>query len=121
MPASSDDDAAIDEWERRHDRFHTSLLAACGSRWLLHFCATLSDQFQRYRRFTVLQMSQSYSLFEEVRAQHRALADAALDRRTDEALDILKSHYEGSLSRVVEQMENFSKSNEQRPTRSRRR
>lgn len=107
LPSSFDDDAAIDEWERRHDRFHTSLIAACDSRWLLHFCAMLSDQFQRYRRFIVLRMAQSYSLFDAVRSQHQALADAALERRADDAETLLKAHYRGSLDRVAEQMESF--------------
>lgn len=107
LPSHFDDDASIDEWERRHDRFHTALIAACGSRWLLHFCATLSDQFQRYRRFTVLRMAQSYSLFDAVRAQHRALAESALERRADDAVALLKSHYEGSLMNVTEQIESF--------------
>lgn len=108
LPTSFDDDESIDEWERRHDRFHTSLIAACGSRWLLHFCATLSDQFQRYRRFTVLRMAQSYSLFDAVRSQHRAMAEAALERRADDAVAMLKTHYEGSLTNVTEQMESFA-------------
>ncbi|TCT05996.1 FCD domain-containing protein [Aquabacter spiritensis] len=108
LPNSFDDDASIDEWERRHDRFHTSLVAACGSRWLLHFCATLSDQFQRYRRFTVLRMAQSYSLFDAVRSQHRAMAEAALERRADDAVAMLQTHYEGSLRNVTEQMESFA-------------
>ncbi|OYX89118.1 MAG: hypothetical protein B7Y84_06465 [Azorhizobium sp. 32-67-21] len=107
LPKTDDDDASIDEWERRHDRFHTSLIAACGSGWLLHFCATLSDQFQRYRRFTVLRMAQSYSLFDVVRSQHRGMAEAALDRRADEAVEMLKAHYEGSLKNVTEQIEHL--------------
>jgi DNA-binding GntR family transcriptional regulator len=107
MPKSVDDDAAIDEWERRHDRFHTSLVAACGSRWLLHFCSTLSDQFQRYRRVTVLLMSESHSLFDEVRKEHRIMAEAALDRRADEAVAMLKAHFEASLQRVVGEIESF--------------
>ncbi|QRG05378.1 FCD domain-containing protein [Xanthobacter dioxanivorans] len=107
LPSSSDDNAAIDEWERRHDRFHTSLIAACESRWLLHFCATLSDQCQRYRRFIVLSMAQSYSLFDEVRSQHQAMAEAVLARRADEAEVLLMAHYRDSLARVMEQMESF--------------
>ncbi|MEP9353501.1 GntR family transcriptional regulator [Xanthobacter sp. KR7-65] len=107
LPSSDDDDAAIDEWERRHDRFHTSLIAACESRWLLHFCATLSDQFQRYRRFIVLSMAQSYSLFDEVRIQHQAMAEAVLERRADDAEALLMAHYRDSLARVMEQMESF--------------
>ncbi|WP_341987493.1 FCD domain-containing protein [Azorhizobium sp. AG788] len=107
MPASFDDDAAMDEWERRHDRFHTSLIAACDSKWLLHFCATLSDQFQRYRRVSVVCMAQSHTLFDTVRSQHRAMAEAVLARQADEAVAILRSHFEGSVARVIDQIETF--------------
>ncbi len=107
MPTSFDDDAAMDEWERRHDRFHTSLIAACDSKWLLHFCATLSDQFQRYRRVSVVCMAQSHTLFDQVRSQHRAMAEAVLARQADEAVAILRSHFEGSVARVIDQIEAF--------------
>ncbi|HTH96065.1 MAG TPA: FCD domain-containing protein [Stellaceae bacterium] len=100
-PNSTADAQTIDEWERRHDRFHTSLVAACGSKWLLHFCTVLSDHFQRYRRFIVASMSESAPLFDDIRQQHSALAEAALDRRADDAVALLKGHFEGSLAQVL--------------------
>ena len=103
-PASSSDAVAIDEWERRHDRYHASLVAACGSRWLLHFCAVLSDQFQRYRRVIVASMSESDHLFEDVRKQHSLMAEAALDRRAEDAVILLKAHFEASLQSVLGQV-----------------
>ncbi len=52
-------------------------------------------------------MAQSYSLFDAVRSQHRALAEAALDRRADEAVAMLQTHYEGSLKNVTEQIQHL--------------
>ena len=36
------------EWEERHRAFHVALIAACGSRWLIEFYATLMDRNTRY-------------------------------------------------------------------------
>ena len=41
------------EWERLHRAFHRSLIAGCGSRWLLGFCDQLADQAYRYRQLSV--------------------------------------------------------------------
>ncbi len=105
---SAADAKSIDEWERRHDRFHSSLVAACGSKWLLHFCTVLSDQFQRYRRVIVTTMSESNTLFDDIRQQHSALAAATLDRRPDDAVALLEKHFQGSLDRVLGQVQNLS-------------
>lgn len=103
LPRSATDQEAIDEWERRHDRFHTSLIAACGSPWLLRFCGLLSDQFQRYRRFIVLEMSGSDHLLGEVRKQHRMIADETIARHTENAVGLLARHFESSVQLVAEQ------------------
>lgn len=99
---TSDDAEGFDEWERRHDRFHESLVAACNSRWLLHFCGTLSDQFQRYRRLIVLRMSESDQDWSRIRDQHRTIAEATLARNTELAVDLVTRHFEGSVRQVTE-------------------
>ena len=40
------------EWEQLHRTFHRSLIAGCGSRWLLGFCEQLADQAYRYRQLS---------------------------------------------------------------------
>lgn len=108
MPESLGDDAAIDEWERRHDRFHHSLISACGSPWLLHFCQTLSDQFQRYRRVIIVEIAGSQDLLTRVRRQHRMIAEAAVARDADKATDILARHFEGSVKIVADRYAKIS-------------
>jgi len=108
MPESLGDDAAIDEWERRHDRFHHSLISACGSPWLLHFCQTLSDQFQRYRRVIIVEIAGSQDLLTRVRRQHRMIAEAAIARDADKATDILARHFEGSVKIVADRYAKIS-------------
>jgi DNA-binding GntR family transcriptional regulator len=101
-PTPADEAAALDEWERRHDRFHNSLIAACGSSWLLHFCKTLSDQYQRYRRLNLLHLSGSDELWGSVRSMHRPIAEATLDRSAEEAVRMITEHFESSVRRVIE-------------------
>lgn len=119
LPESLGDEAAIDEWERRHDRFHQSLLSACGSPWLLHFCGTLSDQFQRYRRAIIVEISGSEDLLTRVRQQHRMVAEAAIARDADKAADILAHHFEGSVKIVAERYAKIAEQLENEPARRR--
>ena len=101
LPETTHDQTAIDEWERRHDHFHHSLIAACRSPWLLHFCATLSDQFQRHRRAVIVEISGSTPLLARMRDQHRTVAEAAIARKADEAANILTCHFENSVKIVA--------------------
>lgn len=121
MPESLGDDAAIDEWERRHDRFHHSLISACGSPWLLHFCRTLSDQFQRYRRAIIVEIAGSRDLLARVRRQHRMIAEAAIARNADKATDILARHFEGSVKIVADRYAKIMGQLESNGTRQRAR
>lgn len=89
-------DAWLDQWEKRHDRFHSALIAACGSEWLKHFCTTLSDQYQRYRRLVVQAMAASDGTWADVRDQHQVIADAALARDADRAVACLADHFRHS-------------------------
>src|SRR5882757_4724304 len=45
--------AADEEWERRHEAFHETLISACRSKVLLGFCSQLSTRANRYRRLSV--------------------------------------------------------------------
>ena len=110
LPQSVSDRAAADEWERRHDRFHTGLLAACGSPRLLSLCRALSDHFQRYRRAVIVTAASSSDLLTRVREQHRRVADAAIDRDAEAATTVLAGHFKGSLEIVVLNYEKISRS-----------
>jgi len=75
------------EWVRRHDLFHDSLISACGSRWLREFCSHLRDQAYRYRRTTSEERTAG-SLVE-----HEMIMKAALNREADRAVQLLAEHY----------------------------
>ncbi len=110
LPASHEDRVTIDQWEQRHDRFHASLIAACRSPWLIHFCDVLSDHFQRYRRAVIVVTAGSQELSRRVREEHRTLAEATVSREADRAANILARHFEGSLDVVARNYEAVTRS-----------
>jgi len=77
------------EWERLHRAFHRSLIAGCGSRWLLAFCDQLADQAYRYRQLAVQRI---YPKRKE-KGEHEALVQAVLAREADLAVALLNKHY----------------------------
>lgn len=78
----------IDEWEQLHGMFHRTLLAPCGSAWLLRFIEQLYDQFDRYRRLAppVPQMR------EQLNRQHDQLVVLALAGKVTEAQELIEDH-----------------------------
>ncbi len=77
------------EWETAHRAFHLALIAICPSRWLIDFCALLSDHAARYRN---LSMSVIYPA-RDIAGEHRALMEAAIHGRAEEATALLVEHY----------------------------
>jgi len=90
----------VDEelWEARHREFHLALLQACGSRWLLHMVALLTDQFDRYRRLSV----ESSLSGKPVSLEHQRIVDAALKRDVDLADRLMKDHIAHATRLIIE-------------------
>ncbi len=61
----------LDEWDQRHQAFHTAIVAGCGSQYLLQMRERLFDLAARYRfiwlRTTVL----SVEMLEDKHVQHQ--------------------------------------------------
>jgi DNA-binding GntR family transcriptional regulator len=76
------------EWTEAHRAFHRVLLEACGSAWLLRFRDVLSDQAERYRRWSVRQEPGR-----DVAGEHRGIAEAVLARDAAAAVQLLTAHY----------------------------
>lgn len=92
------DDLLIDEvWEDLHRAYHISLIAACGRSRLLGFYRTLSDNFDRYRRFAVLTAGRH----PRVKSLHGAIVKATLARNTDRARQLLAEHVRDSAAQIV--------------------
>ena len=67
---------SFNDWEQRNRAFHDSLVAACTSRWLLHFREAIYDQHERYRRIAISHPE----IPRDVRDEHRLIFEAALAR-----------------------------------------
>lgn len=78
------------QWEAAHSVFHRQLISACGLPLLLQFCDTLHGLNDRYRRIFL----RATPLDRDVKQEHEALCDATMDRRADEACELLRRHIE---------------------------
>jgi DNA-binding GntR family transcriptional regulator len=90
-----DDKLTVSEaWASAHSEFHSALLAACQSRWMLRLRDTLYNQSERYRRLSVplrIRADGSKSLTNQEQ-DHRNLMDAVLSRDPDAACKVLYDH-----------------------------
>jgi len=81
------------EWERENRAFHLALIDNCGSPWLLRLVASLSEQSERYRRQGVARQAIPK---ETLMREHKAIFDAAMERNTGLATELLKIHIKNS-------------------------
>lgn len=93
----------VDVWEDRHRDFHLSLLNACGSAWLFRFCSLLHDQFDRYRRVCGLEPIGAL----EAMPSHKAIMEAAVERKVDDAVNLLEEHKNCSARNVLAILESL--------------
>jgi GntR family carbon starvation induced transcriptional regulator len=84
------------DFDRLHKAFHTSLLAACGSRRLLTAHSELYDQAYRYRRV----MMRGFDSGKKFVAAHQSLADRILARDAGNAQAMLEAHLHSTLDFV---------------------
>jgi DNA-binding GntR family transcriptional regulator len=81
--------AVSDFWEETNAAFHTALVSACGSSWLLRVRSGLQDLCERYRRASVGGRRGARELGRE----HAAIAEATLARDPDRATALLRAHF----------------------------
>lgn len=75
-------------WERAHRDFHTTLIAACGSRRMLEQCEALFDAADRYRYVSRIASADRRDDADE----HTQIMEAALRRDADAAVTLLTQH-----------------------------
>lgn len=78
------------EWEVRHRAFHAALVAAAPAPRLLRLIEQMVQQTERYRMLRLLH-SPLEMLARDVKAEHRALANAAVER-DPRAIELLQDH-----------------------------
>ena len=85
------DDATVNpEWEVAHRGFHSALIAACGSRWLVNYCEHLFDVADRYRYLSRTPAARRTRGPDE----HIAIMQATLARDADRAVTLLNEHFQ---------------------------
>jgi len=85
-------------WEDAHRHFHRSLLARCGSPWLLEFCDILADHASRY-----ISISNAYrTVPRDGQAEHELLMKSVLNGTASEACTFLVTHYSKTLHTIEE-------------------
>lgn len=85
----SDDVELRAGWEDAHRNFHRTLLANCGSPWLLEFCDVLADHATRYIFVSHAYGNRKRHGFSE----HEALMKATLHGTATSACELLTAHY----------------------------
>ena len=92
LESSDASEQLLDEWDRRHQAFHSAIVAGCGSQYLLQMRERLFDLAARYRfiwlRTTVL----SVAMLEDKQRQHRRLTEAILARDAPLAGELMRQH-----------------------------
>jgi DNA-binding GntR family transcriptional regulator len=78
------------EWEVLHKRFHMALISGCGNRIVRDLADQFYDRAVRYRSLSIARAHTK----RDVVAEHQELADVALSRQADKAVELLTNHYQ---------------------------
>lgn len=87
----------LEEWKKLNREFHSALISACGSKWMIRFCITLYDQTGRYHHGSKL--SGALPLEQSAR-EHKALFRAVMNRDAASAVKIQEAHVRSAAARV---------------------
>lgn len=101
LPRAADDAEATALWEERHRAFHQSLVAGCGSPWMLRMHAQLAEQTERYRRVRLFHSMPPAQLARNVDKEHEALMQALMDRDAPRAVKLMTAHLEQTAQAVA--------------------
>lgn len=96
-------EAELTALETRHQDFHRALIAHCRSRRLIDLADQLYVETQRYRLPTLAGRKPAVS--RDVALEHRQIMEAALARRSEEAVALLAAHYRKTSTLVEAHMQ----------------
>jgi DNA-binding GntR family transcriptional regulator len=77
------------EWEKRNQEYHTALISACPSPWLLQFQSIMYNQSQRYRMLSFVEKAIPR---DETFVEHKQILEATLARDIPRATELLHHH-----------------------------
>ena len=82
----------LDEWDQRHQAFHSAIVAGCGSQYLLQMRERLFDLAARYRFIWLRKTVLSVEMLEDKHEQHQTLTEAILARHAARASELMRQH-----------------------------
>ena len=77
------------EWEKRNQEYHSALISACPSPWLLQFQSIMYNQSQRYRMLSLVEQAIPR---DETFVEHKRILEATLARDVPRATEQLHNH-----------------------------
>lgn len=92
LEARNASEQMLDEWDQRHQAFHTAIVAGCGSQYLLQMRTRLFDLAARYRFIWLRETVLSVGMLEDKHIQHQLLTEAILARDTIRASELMRQH-----------------------------
>ncbi|QCT20072.1 DNA-binding transcriptional regulator CsiR [Jejubacter calystegiae] len=92
IEASQAGEQVLDEWDKRHQAFHSAIVAGCGSCSLLLMRGHLFDLAARYRFIWLRKTVLSVDMLAEKQGQHQALLAAILERDATRAGELMRQH-----------------------------
>lgn len=93
----------LDEWEAMNKTFHNALIANCHNNWLLNFRTTLYQHSIRYIRMCVADTS----FHRDVRQEHQAIFDAAMERNAKLTSALIEDHIKKSVDHLMSLLTNI--------------
>ncbi|HMQ95009.1 MAG TPA: GntR family transcriptional regulator [Amaricoccus sp.] len=90
------DGASLAKWEAANNAFHLALIERCDMPLLMKMYRTLVALNDRYRHIYL----QAVGIQREVIDEHTAIAEAAVERRVDDAANLLCGHIERSTTNL---------------------
>jgi GntR family transcriptional regulator, carbon starvation induced regulator len=87
-----------DEWESANNAFHSAMVSACDSRWLLMTRGRLQDMCERYRRASLHSTLGHRSTANE----HCQISEAVLAKDADRACMLTTQHFVATLNILLE-------------------
>ncbi|ADO47150.1 DNA-binding transcriptional regulator CsiR [[Enterobacter] lignolyticus] len=92
LEASEASEGLLEEWDLRHQAYHTAIVAGCGSQYLLQMRQRLFDLAARYRFIWLRKTVLSVEMLEDKHVQHEALTQAILARDAALSSELMRQH-----------------------------
>lgn len=109
----SNDPRELEEREIRHRAFHTAIIAACDSTWLVRLWDQLTSHEERYRRIAMQGGGWPASISDDVELEHKQIVEAVVSRDIERSWAILQRHRRRTVEAVRNAFANHAKTRQE--------